>query len=99
MKKGDKKKLKVKAKTIEKIHEIIFLLGFLSVIAIIFIPSLRIYGAFYIVVIYLIDIIYGGCPLTVYENKALKNAGISFTHSMYIPRFFKKWGLNVSERF
>jgi len=93
-----KKRLKFWAKQIEIIHIIITILTIASVIIIFTYEKLKIIAAFYLIALYIVQQLYGLCPLTRLKNILLRLARIDPKKRKFVPRFFSKYfHINIPE--
>jgi hypothetical protein len=84
-------RLKFWARQIEIWHFIIFILTLASLAIIFLSKEYRLYAAIFLALVYIIEEIYGFCPLTRLENLLLRAAGIDIKKKKYMPRFFEKY--------
>jgi len=92
----EKEKIDLMIKVIELIHYI-FIIVFIFGVILLFTPF-RIYPAIYFMVLWIIQTIFNGCPITVEENILLKETGkkkFKTFSLLLIKRIFK---INVSKR-
>lgn len=90
-----KKELELFAGVIQFLHIIIFFIAVSSMILIWVSKDLRLYAAFFLGGMYVIEMAFGGCPLTIEEYKLRKEAGEHIKKKTFIPSFFKKY-LNIN---
>jgi len=86
-----KRKLKFWAKQVEILHIIVFVLTIFSIMCIFLVKELRLICSFYLVGIFVIEKLYGFCPLTRLQNLLLRTAGMDVKKRKFIPRFLKKY--------
>lgn len=89
MKKSEYKSL---ANKIEFAHILIFFVTITAMVTIFASELLRIYSAIWLSGLWIVEKIYGNCPLTVREYKLRKKAGQKIKKTKFIPRFLKKIG-------
>jgi hypothetical protein len=96
----DKKTLKFWARQVEIVHIIGFLLAIISIFLLFLSYGvIRIVAAFYILLIFSVQKIYGLCPLTKIENIFIELTGEGISNKKFVPRFFKKYfHFTVSDR-
>ena len=88
------------ASIIEKIHILEVFIYAISVILIIFSPAYRIYGAFYVIFVWIVEYIFKRtCPLFILERRFRIKSGEKITERRFLPLFFKKYfNINLSSR-
>ncbi len=85
---------------LQKFHESIILLWFLSLFLFTIFNKTRVFAAFYFLLIGLVNLIWGDCPLTLLEKDLLKKAGVDKKVKNFTPRLFKKYfGFEISYKF
>jgi hypothetical protein len=89
------------ASLIEKIHFLEIILYAVSAVIMIFSSEYRIYGAFYISLVWITELAFGGaCPLFILERKLRIRFGEKINEKRFLPMIAKKYfNINLSSRF
>ena len=85
------KRLKFWARQIEIAHIIVSILVIASVIAVFVSEKFKVIPALFIIFVFLVQQIYGLCPLTRLENILLRLSGVDVKKRNFMPRFYKKY--------
>jgi len=62
-----------------------------SMITIFFSGILRVFSATWLIGLWIVETIYGGCPLTFEENDLRKKGGEKVDNTKFMPRFIEKY--------